>query len=173
MLLLLLACTKPTPVDSQDSSVELPDAWVEHYRAESLITTTSGFEFEEEYLVRRSLDPAASTIDEEFVATADGTETGVHFEVDAAAGSFTLSFSDESYSGTGNLYGEAWAWTGWDSHSVATDGSWVDSTDTKDAAGIRSSKVGYSAEGEQEWTLVEDLSPLTEEEWQAAMDALL
>ena len=43
MFALILACTTPSEIEEQPA--ELPDAWVEHYSAESLIQA-GGFEFE-------------------------------------------------------------------------------------------------------------------------------
>ena len=167
MMFLFMACVGEPEDPGEPLVDEFPEAWIEYYRADSLISA-GGFEFDEEYLVRRFMDPPAGTILEEFVATADSTLTEVEFVVDADAGTFELHFSDDSYEGTGNLYGEAWAWTSWDSHSVATDGSWVDSEDSVTDGAIHAEKTGFSPEGEQEWTLVEDLAPLTEEQWTEA-----
>lgn len=171
MLLILLACTAPS--DTADSNpAALPEPWVDHYQATSVIQA-GGFSFDEEYLVRRMVDPPAGRIVEEFIATADGTLTETTLEIDADAATFTLSFSDDSYAGTGTLQGPAWAWTGWESHSVAQDGSTVDSVDTVDEAGaIHAEKVGYNAQGEQEWTLVEDLAPISEDTWTELHGAL-
>lgn len=174
MLVLLLACAGPASTDdTQDTQPEpLPEAWTDHYKAVSRIEA-GGFAFDEEYLVRRFSDPEASTIREEFVATFDGTLTETTRVIDLETSSFTLSFSDDSYEGTGTLEGPDWAWTGWESHSVATDGSWVDSVDTVNTEGvIHAEKVGYDPQGAQEWTLVEDLTPLSESEWQTQTDAL-
>ena len=169
MFALILACTTPSEIEEQPA--ELPDAWVEHYSAESLIQA-GGFEFEEAYIVRRFLDPGAGSIREEFIATADGTLTEVYLDVDPSAESFTLSFSDESYQGTGTFEGPAWAWTGWRSESVAPDGASVLSVDTQQDGAIHAEKEGFSADGELEWTLVEDLSPIEETLWQQEKDAL-
>ena len=171
MLLVLLACTSSAPDDSEVAD-STPSPWTDHYRADSVITG-AGWEFEEEYLVRRMLDPGAGTIDEEFISTIDSTLVTVHFEVDVDAGTFALFFGDESYEGTGSFTaGEPWAWTGWTSHSVADDGSWVDSTDTRDKSTLHAEKSGHAADGEQEWTLVEDLELITEDQWTRARDAL-
>ena len=50
---------------------------------------------------------------------------------------------------------------------TATDGSSVVSQDTKDEDGIVATKTGYDADGREQWTLEEVLTPLTKEEWLA------
>lgn len=163
MLLFFFAC----------ATAPMLEPSVAYYSADSVIETTSGFGFDESYIVRRFLDPTTATLREEFIATADGTAVEVYFDVDVASGTFALTFSDDSYVGTGNLHGDAWDWTSWDSHSVAADGSWVDSDDARDSSGaIHAEKAGFSPDGDEEWTLVEDLSPIDESEWQSAFDGL-
>ena len=158
--------------DKGDDSGEtaLPDPWTEFYAVESDIDA-GGFSFQERYWARRSVDPAASTIDEEFIAAADGTLTTTVLTVDAAAGTFSLVINDGEYTGEGTLYGEAWAWTSWESRSTATDGTYVLSEDAVTSTGIEASKVGYSTADEPEWTLTEVLTTISEADWQAGVDA--
>ena len=145
----------------------------EYYDAQSLITlANSGMSFEETYIVRRSFDLAAAQIYEEFYSTIDGTLTAVTLDADLEAKTFTLRFSDASYTGEGSFEGEGLEWTSWESQSNHTDGTFVLSEDSKDADGIHTRKVGYGMTGDPEWTLVEELTPLTEEEWDQLFSAL-
>jgi hypothetical protein len=143
---------------------ELPEAWSEHYFAETTIVA-GGFSFDETYWVRRQLDPAAALITEELVATADGTLTVTVLVVDAASNTFTLEINDGQYTGTGELVGEPWAWTAWSSLSTDEHGHTVESVDTVTETGIRTEKTGRTPEGELEWTLSETLTTTDEATW--------
>jgi hypothetical protein len=176
MLALLTGCAAPRTDDTATggdtgASDALPAAWTEYYRVESHIEA-AGFEFDESYWARRVVDPAAATIDERFVEVTEGVVTQTDIVVDADAGTFSLDINDGEYTGAGTLHGAAWAWTSWESRSETSDGSYVLSEDTVTATGLRADKVGYSAEGEAEWTLTETLTSVDEAEWQAGMDAL-
>lgn len=145
----------------------------EYYYAESVIDVDNGsFVFEETYWVHRSVVPADATITEVFVAEADGTETTTVLTVSADATSFELEINDGEYTGAGNLYGDAWAWTHWDSISMASDGSSVHSEDARTDTGIVAHKVGFGTDGLQEWELDEVLTEVSEADWQAGLDAL-
>ena len=156
--------------DDTGAAAETTAPWTEHYFVESSIAA-SGFTFEESYWARRIVDPESSTIDEEFVATADGTLTETALMIDAEAGTFTLVINDGQYTGEGTLHGEPWAWTSWESRSVASDGSYVLSEDEVTSTGLAASKVGYSADDVEEWTLEEVLTAASEAEWQAGVEA--
>jgi len=164
---------KPTDTggdDGEDPAV-LPEPWSELYSVETHIEA-GGFEFDETYWARRDLDPTAGTITEQFVATADGTETWTTLVVDAAAGTFTLDINDGEYTGEGSLEGEPWSWTAWSSRSTTGDGSYVLSEDAVTATGIHADKEGFSADGTPEWTLSEDLTTVDEATWAEGMAAL-
>ncbi len=166
--------TPGTTTEDTGDTDTLPPPSVQYYYAESVIDVDNGrYVFEETYWVRRELEPEPSTITEEFVAIADGTHTLTLLTVDAALGKFTLTINDGEYTGAGNLYGDPWAWTSWDSISTASDGSAVHSTDMVTSTGIASQKVGFGTDGLQEWTIEEVLTTVTAEEWQAGIDAVV
>ena len=73
--------------------------------------------------------------------------------------------SDGSYTGEGSFQGTGLEWTSWESMSNHIDGSFVISEDRKDEEGIHTSKIGYGMGGDPEWTMIEELSPITEEQW--------
>ena len=104
---------------------------------------------------------------------ADGTETDTDLVVDTDAASFTLTINAGEFVGEGQFTeGDAWAWTAWTSTSTGTDGTRVVSTDTVTATGISASKEGFNTDGELEWTLDEELTTISQAEYQAALDAL-
>ncbi len=156
--------------DGTDGGEPLPEAWTEYYRADSVIDA-GGFVFEEVYWVRRQLDPEAATITEEFVSEIDAVLTLTELVVDAEANTFTLTINTDEYTGAGSLEGPAWAWTAWSSVSTAADGSYVESSDVVTAEGITAAKVGFAADGTQEWTLDEVLVAVDEATWAAGIAA--
>jgi|GEM_PF-2103007 len=150
-----------------------PDPWVEYYYVESVIDVDNGsFIFEETYWASRSIHPENHLITERFVAEADGTETGVVLTVNAELDGFSLDINGGEYTGAGNLYGDAWDWSSWDSISNATDGTSVHSTDTRTATGITSAKVGFGTEGLPEWEMDEVLTEVTEADFEAGLAAI-
>jgi hypothetical protein len=80
--------------------------------------------------LRRTLDPAARTL-EERVYTRDAGEVAsftLNGFVDPDAGAWTFSFSDDfgTIEGTGTfLEGEVWDWTAWQSQSEYVDGEYL------------------------------------------------
>ena len=139
----------------------------EHYEASSVIVLEeSGMEFEERYIVRRTLNHEEAEIFEEFISTIDGTETSVTLQVNTEDNTFALNFSDASYTGEGTFVGEGLDWSSWSSQSNHTDGSYVLSQDRKDAGVITTEKEGYSADSVLEWRLFEELLPITQEEFE-------
>ena len=161
----LIGCSEEK-TDETEEIQEVEGVVYEYYDAYSLITLEhSGMQFEETYIVRRGLNLDDSQIYEEFYSTIDGTLITLTLDVDVAAKSFVLSFSDDSYTGEGSFEGEGLDWTSWESHSNHTDGTFVISEDSKDADGIHTYKVGYDMGGDPEWTMNEELTPLTKEEW--------
>lgn len=167
---MVFACTQAKNEDTATDSNIL----MEYYQAETVITLESNqMQFDEGYLVRRSLDVEHATIFEEFFATADGTLVTTTLSVDMLAKTFTVAFSDDSYTGTGSFVGEGLDWQSWESNSQHSDGSFVISHDSKDASGIHTSKVGYGMDNQAEWTLDEELTPMSRDAWQSALDALL
>lgn len=176
LALLATACSTPAPSDAAEADTGagdrgLPAAWTEYYAVESRIEA-GGFTFDESYWARRLVDPAASAIDEELVATADGTVTRSALAVDAGAATFTLVINDGEYTGAGTLSGPAWAWTSWASRAEMDDGTYVESEDRVTDTGLLVDKVGYSAAGGQEWTLTDTFTTVDEATWQAGLDAL-
>lgn len=167
----LLGACVPGGGDDDDSSDSAPADSVEYYFGDSTISgVTVAWTETNTYLVRRSLCPADSRITEELYDTADGTEFLVEMEVDAAAGEFTLAFANGSYTGTGTLRGEAWAWTEWESLSTDADGLTVQSNDSLNddpAGGTRLvvSKMGRDAAGTLDWTAGEVFTEIPESEW--------
>ena len=158
MLVVLMACGE-----------KLPETEYEYYEASSLIVLEeSGMEFEETYIVRRTLDHEASEIFEEFISTIDGTEIFVTLQVNTEDKTFALEFSDASYTGTGTFVGEGLDWSAWSSQSNHVDGTYVLSQDSKDANGITTEKEGYSADSVLEWRLFEELVPISQEAFEQA-----
>ena len=132
------------------------------------------YSYETHMVGLRALRPETSTIFEQFIGL--GEEKGESYEgtanIDVETNTFTVSFAytDGSYEGTGVLYGEDWDWHAWESTTTATDGSSVVSEDTKDENGIVAIKTGFDADGQEEWTMEEVLTPITEEEWLALQE---
>lgn len=176
----LVACSTPSSEADEPSgeggsggaAPSLPEPSTAYYSVESTIVVGT-LVIDETYVARRHLDPTAGTIDELFTALADGTETDTDLVVDADAASFTLTINAGEFVGEGQFTeGDAWAWTAWTSTSTGTDGTRVVSTDTVTATGISASKEGFNTDGELEWTLDEELTTISQAEYQAALDAL-
>lgn len=168
IFMMMFACAdKTTDTGTQETEYE-------YYVASTLITLEeSGMEFEEGYVVRRTLDPSIDEIFEEFYSTTDGTLVSVTLDVDTNAKTFTLSFSDDSYSGEGSFVGTQLHWDSWESRSNHTDGTYVLSVDEKDSSGvIHTQKVGYSITDTVDWRLEETLTPIAEAEFQSQLDQL-
>lgn len=169
----LIACSEEKEEDRNEAAEE-EGMQYEYYDASTLITLeSSGMEFEEFYLVRRKLDLAESEIFEEFYSTDDGTLVSVTLDVNVDDKNFTLAFSDNSYTGEGTFEGTGLDWTSWQSQSTNTDGTYVMSQDVKDADGIHTTKVGYGMAGGIEWRLVENLAPMSKDDWDIELAELL
>jgi len=170
-LMFTLACSASTD-DSNDSSS--PPESTEYYEVTGEGLWEGSYPFESHMLARRILQPNTSTIFEQFIGL--GEETAESYEliadVDLENSTFTFTYDDGSYEGTGVLIGDAWDWHAWESTSFATDGTSVVSQDTKDENGIIATKIGYDADGQEQWTMEEVLTPITEEEWQALQDGV-
>ncbi|MCU0655241.1 MAG: hypothetical protein MUF64_08120 [Polyangiaceae bacterium] len=82
-------------------------------------------------LVRRRLDRARSTIEEDVVSEqGPGRPLKEYVVTMAVTGSvFSMSERSGAFRGDGTLEGPAWAWTGWASHATLPDGGTVDSRD--------------------------------------------
>jgi hypothetical protein len=159
--------------DDDDSSGGALGDTVEYYFGSSTAFGLSkDWSFTTTYLVRRSLFPTESRMTEELFNTEQGTGFSVDLDVDVPANTFTLTFDDESYTGSGTLVGSPWAWTEWASLSTATDGSTVESTDTLTAQYLTVSKLGRDPSGEPEWSAGESYAVIGEAEWQERFDAL-
>ena len=168
LFMMMFACAdKATDTGIQETEYE-------YYTASTIITLEeSGMEFEEGYLVRRTLDPSIDEIFEEFYSTIDGTLISVTLDVDANSKTFTLSFSDDSYSGEGSFVGEGLYWDSWESRSNHTDGTYVISVDQKDSSGvINTQKEGYSITDALDWRLDETLTPISEDTFQSQLDQI-
>ena len=170
---LLFLASLGCAAEKSDTSEE-PDQSdiVEYYEAHSEGLYRGTEAFSSHMAGRRTLQPSTSTIAETFIDLTDGDTHHVNADVNLEDGTFTLTidYEEGSYEGTGALYGEAWDWHAWESTSVAPDGTSVVSEDTKDENGIVANKTGYTAEGEEEWSLVETLTPITEAEWLALQE---
>jgi hypothetical protein len=130
-----------------------------------------------ELLFIRTLDPSASTITEE--AWQEDGDAYSHYvlvhSVDLASQTFSADFETEQ----GLLQvlggfdaGEDWAWSAWHSDSTYVDGAYagtvVRSTDSRDSAGaVIALKEIYDETDAHIWSIVEQLSPITEEEFGA------
>lgn len=82
-------------------------------------------------LVRRRLDRAQSTIEENVVSEEGQGRPVKEYVVTMAVTGSTFSMTERSgaFRGDGTLEGPAWGWTGWTSHATLPDGSSVDSRD--------------------------------------------
>ena len=167
MLIFLLGC-----MSEEESSKTQPTTTTEYYTAQSLITLYNGVEFEESYIVQRVIDLQNASIEENFISTIDGTSIFVNIQADIATQIFTLSFSDESYTGEGTFEGEGMRWTSWQSISNHTDGSYVLSSDQKEGEDIKTQKEGYGEDDALQWTLDEHLISITEEEYEQKLSTL-
>jgi hypothetical protein len=171
LLLALPACS--SGVDDDDSGGDALEDTVEYYFGSSTAAGISeDWSFTTTYLVRRSLFPTESRIAEELFNTEYGTVFSVDLDVDVTTNTFTLTFDDGSYTGSGTLTGSPWAWTEWASLSTATDGSTVEPTDTLTAQYLTVSKLGRDPSGEPEWSAGESFAVIGEAEWQERFDAL-
>ena len=169
ILLVLPACTSGGGEDS--AAPELADI-TEYYEVTGEGLWEGTWEYTAHQAAVRVLQPSTSTFTEQFV---DLDEAQASYEmtavVDLKTNTFTFAFEDGSYEGAGTFYGDAWDWYAWESTSLHEDGSSVVSQDTKKGDDIFVSKVGYDAEGQEQWTMEEVLTAITEAEWLALQES--
>lgn len=164
----ILGCAGESEEDSGFSDAA-PEDIVEYYEVTGSGLWQGSYPYETHMVALRVLQPSTSTIFEHFIGL--GEEAGESYEgtaqvdLETQAFTMTLTYPDGSYEGTGVLYGDAWDWHSWESETIGTDGTRVVSEDTKDDSGIIANKTGYDVDGEEEWTMEEVLTPITEEEW--------
>jgi len=127
---------------------------------------SGAFQFNVHMAGRRTLKPSEKTILETFEDLDNGDVHDLTIRVDLEENTFSMTYDDGSYEGTGTLYGEAWNWHAWESVSFGVSGERIESVDEKDENGIVADKVGYNADGEEEWHMREILTPISKEEWQ-------
>lgn len=167
LLGVILACQDDKNTEDSATSSDLGE--VEYYEAQTWITLeSSGHTFDEQYLVKRTLDEDNSQIVEEFYSTIDGTYTSVTLDVDVQAFTFTLTTSMNDSVGEGTFEGEGLQWSTWESNVQHTDGTFEIAHNYKDAEGIHSSRVGYGMDNRAAWTLDEILTPIDGDAWQTA-----
>ncbi len=168
-----LACSGETSDDTGTPETG-PSASTEYYEVTGDGLWQGQHSYETHMAGLRALQPESSTIFEQFIGL--GEEAGEAYEgtadVDLETHTFTFAYTDGSYEGTGILYGEAWDWHAWESETFGSDGTRVVSEDTKDENGIIAYKTGYDAEGQEQWTLQEVLTPITEAEWLALQEGI-
>ena len=85
---------------------------------------------------------------------------------------FELFFSDDSYTGEGTFVGEGMDWSSWQSVSIHQDGSYVSSIDRKVGDDISTEKEGYGEDDSLQWTLIEELIFISEEEYEEVFATL-
>lgn len=177
----LAACApgSPDPADTGDTG--LPAAETRWYLGSSAGEMADGsWAQEEELLAVRTVDPAAATITERFSAVERGGALAEYELVQAVSdGGFEAQFSD----GYGTLQvvgqfdaGEDWAWTAWHSTSTYLDGDYVDWYLTSvDAAGEgthHADKILHQPDGAAYWLVAEDLTEVTEADFDARLAEL-
>lgn len=166
--LLTFACSDGSAPQSPEDTG--PTESTEYYEVNADGLWEGSWEFTSHMAARRILQPSESTIHEQFVDLDEGDIHEVTLDVDLDTSTFTLTYEDGSYEGTGVLHGDAWDWHAWESTSIAPDGSSVVSEDTMDENGIIANKTGYDADGQEQWTMLEVLTPITEEQWEALQE---
>ncbi len=163
---LSLGCSSETVEDkgTSEGGDSIPSETIEYYEG-----TSEGmagmYAFEGHDVARRTLQRESSSIVERFYDLVDGNIYEVQMDIDLETQTFTLAFTDGSYEGTGQLYGDAWDWHAWESVSVAPNGDTVVSEDTKDDSGIVATKICTGADGQEKWRMEEVLVPISETEW--------
>lgn len=128
--------------------------------------------------LRRTLDPAARTL-EERVFTRDAGEVAsftLNGLVDPDAGTWTFSFSDDfgTIEGEGAfLEGETWDWTAWESDSAYIDGDYmglrITSNDSINETELVAHKSLIDPAGEPMGTVEEVLQRVDAATWDAAV----
>ena len=195
-LLLLLACTPAAPdssavADTSDTGATDSgggdtgsNAIVTWYFGTSDGQTPDGSyqEPEEDLLFIRTVDPEASTIHEEVWTS--GAKYWTAYDllhvVDAAQETFTSNWVTDD--GTLEVIGafdegDPWAWTAWHSTSTYQDGKyageWITSEDQTHEDGSNTAiKEVYDADSNHIWSIVEVLTPTTEDKWKDAFSTI-
>lgn len=127
------------------------------------------------YVVRRHLSEALGTIVEDVTTTDDAgaADTYVVTWVVAADGSCTFSDDRATFTGTGQLTGDAWAWTGWTSTSTMNDGSvTIAGTDTLTATSLHAEHAVTGSDGTFYGTQIDELPVSDEATWTSSRDAI-
>ncbi len=122
-------------------------------------------------LARRTVDPAASTIEEEVVNFGPKQQRYV-VTMRVSGSTFTMTEKNQAFTGSGELHGEPWKWTSWHSTSNLPDGSRVESTDKVTAEGIRVEKTVHGPDDSVQVIINEEFQPIGQEECSKRFDAL-
>jgi len=177
--MLLSGCAEEENDSGVDSS--LPEPSLQHFAGSSEWLNPEGEQVLDPGLVwlRRELRAADSMVIEDLVSEDSAGAISVYrVEVLVDGTGFSGSFEDENgtLSITGELSGEAWAWSEWSSTSTYIDGSlqgyyFKASASLGDADLVQDKRV-YDAEDVYILNIAETLATVDSSDWHAGLEAI-
>ncbi len=162
------------PIETADTGEEIPADSTTYYEVTG-VGAWMGISFELHQAGRRIVQPANAQILETHRDLMENKTHETVIDVDLEAKTFTAVIDEGTkgeYIGSGSFVGEGWDWTAWESTSVASeDGSYLTSSDTMDENGVITAiKFCFNAEDQQQCSMEEISTPITEEAWLALQE---
>jgi len=157
-----------------------PEASVEYFEGTRVAYHPDGeLSSQMNLLVKRTLDPVASTIDEEVVMITEGMQpmqmsNGCAITDGKISGIMADSYGNLSISG--EMYGEPWMWNNWETVATYLDGALQGSTITTIGEtcleGMVNDQEIRDASGELVWTVSEQRMFIDAQTWEDQASAL-
>lgn len=153
------------PAAALESQVEPPLERVRCFAGEQRVRLATGeAQPGAETVIRRTLDPAASTIVEEVlrIDPLPRVPPRVYKIVSEVEGDrFELVESGGAYVGSGTLRGVSWRWTGWSSEYALTSGIRVESeSEIDDGGNLVTRQQVYGPDGREVMTIEQTAAPV-------------
>jgi len=149
-----------------------PTKTVAYYRGTSKVSLPNGQVVGEgAMLVRRTLDPSLSQIEEYVLGVATHGKRGTRqyrVIMKVNGNTFTMKDAAETFSGSGTLEGEPWKWTAWTSTSMLPNKMVIESKDQLVAGKLMVHKTVKAPDGSVRVTIEENYSPITKETFEQA-----
>ncbi len=150
IVVVLLALVGGCAASQEARRAEGPPSSVHYYVGDRSVTISNGREVAgARVFLRRTLDPATGTIEENVVDvnTEDSTWNEYTVVMTVSGNTFTIRESSGGFDGEGTLEGEAWRWTTWRSLSRASGGNTIESVDRLEVKGLRTEKIVTASDG--------------------------
>lgn len=169
IVVVLLALVGGCAASQEARRAEGPPSSVHYYVGARSVTISNGREVAgARVFLRRTLDPAMGTIEENVVDvnTEDSSWTEYTIVMTVSGNTFTIRESSGGFDGEGTLEGEAWRWTTWRSLSRASGGNTIESVDRLEVKGLRTEKIVTASDGRFVVKVTAALSEVSEGEFE-------